>query len=794
MAFSTFRGYFGAYGASAVVADTFSALIPAFPTDGTATWNSQEFNFCAGANSTEVYAVSLTSSTTYVWIGKANNSYISFGSRLALSTPSGGATVQYVDQIDANNFIVVYRNTTTTTVSAQVINNSSGTLSASVGETNVIVSGGAVATPIACVLDSSNALVFGFNSAANANNRLSLINPTTLASIQSNTNASGVVTTGTNASIVALSPTLAVIGFITSANVLSLASIDVVSGTSFTLRAAVASSVTSANGAFGIVKVNSSTLLIAYYKSANTLAVRTVTVASGGSITYNTEYTTTVTGLASSPQAISVAPYDSGKYVITYAKQFGTPGTNTGDGFESLGIQLTGNVVTFNSTASVLFKGAKFTNSFRQGQQMRALQLSTNNVMVSLSTAIATLGSCVNMTLIQASATASAPNWSTFDGTKNSTNQSVAMSAGTSGFCWLGFNRLIAQQGSANLRFMSFAAGVAGSGLVTTASSNVAFQSASNYALLAYDTTNAVDRILATYVSATNTVTTFVASNVSGTGVTANTSTTFTATGTSSGNDALIPIDANSAIYVYSDSANNINARRIDASGLTISSTNSDINIFNNGLRIQNSTSNFQYAVIDSTRILFLVHTSTAGSSPFGLYAFIATISGGTITGGTPVTIYNNYTNNPTSKGVTVFPSTSTGMILYAGDASTAQGIRGVGLTYSGSTITLGTPATLLGSFTNSSCYSGTNYSNRSLVSVSGNVAVYCYAQTGSGIEIVKVTYNNINSLTLNSSDRVTVGIQSASSQLFFDDTAQMVIVSRQISTTSTDTTFFYRA
>jgi len=791
MAFSTFRGYYGASGSSAVVADTFSALIPAFPTDSTAAWNTQEFNFC-GANSTSVYAVTLSGSTTYVWIGTVNDSYISFGSRLALTTPGGAVSVQYVEQIDANNFIVVYRNTTTTTVSAQVINNSSGTLSASVGETNVIVSGGAVATPIACVLDSSNALVFGFNGSVNANNRLSLINPTTLAGIQSNTNASSVVTTGTNASIVALSSTLAVIGYITTANVLNMVSIDVVSGTSFTLRSAVSSGVTSANGAFGIVKVNSSTVLIAYYKSSNTLAVRTVTVASGGSITYNTEYTTTVTGLASNPQAISIAPYDSGKYVITYAKQFGTPGTNTGDGFESLGMQLTGNVVTFNATASVLFKGAKFTNSFRQGQQMRAIQLSTNNVMVSLSTAIASLGSCANMTLVKANATT--PDWSTFDGTKNSGVQSVSMSAGTSGFCWLGFNRLIAQQGSSNLRFMSFAAGVAGRGLVTTSSSNAAFQSVSNYALLAYDTTNAVDRILATYVSGTNTVTTFVASNVSGTGVTANTSTTFTATGTASGNDALIPIESNSAIYVYSDGGNNINARRIDASGLTISSTNSDNNIFNNGLRIQNSTSNFQYAVIDSTRILFLVHTSTAGSAPYGLYAFIATISGGTITGGTPVTIYSNYSNNPTSKGVTVFPSSSTGMILYAGDAGTLQGIRGVGLTYSSSTITLGTPATLLSNFSNSSCYSGTNYSNRSLVSVSDNIAIYCYAQTGSGIEIAKVTYNNINSLTLNSSDRVTVGNQSASSQLFFDDTAQMVVVSRQISTTSNDTTFFYRA
>src|ERR1700684_3948773 len=214
MAFSTFRGFFGASAANTgpVDSDTFQAMIPVATADGSG--NPYKFNIAPiPGSSTTAYAVGSSSGNVLTaFIATSNGSYMSLGSSLALSTNARG-DIPAIDSVDSTHFIPCYNNSSSTTqILAQYITNSSGTLSATVGAT-VVVTGGALVRPLVAVLDSSNALVMGYSSTP-SNNRMSLINPTTLSVTQSNTNASSIAATTTNLQIFALSPTLAVVSWV----------------------------------------------------------------------------------------------------------------------------------------------------------------------------------------------------------------------------------------------------------------------------------------------------------------------------------------------------------------------------------------------------------------------------------------------------------------------------------------------------------------------------------------------------------------------------------------------------
>lgn len=753
MAFSTFRGMMAA---SFVVTppptdtDTYQALIPAAAVDSS-----------AGIYNIATAPISGSSTTWYTVGGSANNfltayiatnngSYTSLGSSLSIST-TASTQAPGVDSVDSTHFITTYQNSSSTnSILANYITNSSGTLSITSGPTGVVVGGGSNMQSLVTVLDSSNALVLAY-SATNANNRISLINPTTLSVTQSNTNASSIAATTTKIQMFALSPTLAVVSWCTgSSGTMKISTIDIVSGTSFTINTAYSTALTSSSEMEGY-KINSTTALFVYYKSSNTIAARTATIGSGGSVTLNTEYTTTATGID-----ITNGIYSIGKYSSTYIAFF-QPTTGN---LQGLSLVISGSTIYFDT----------------QGQQ---------TIVTGRSTAVtggggATTGSAVSLdsthlalaykqadgfnSVIAVNYTAQ--TWGTFTG---KTSGNIALGSGVSTVTnspmtvWVGSQGIVtgAYVTSGDLKFYSAelfggtsstSGAIYGSAHDTGNSTTIA-----TVCPLTYDVTDGNARALTAFCLTSGTMTTEVLSVNPGSGTSEGTSTTFTATGvatTTPGNYSLLNVGTDISLFLHPSATSSPSAYYgsiITTSGNTINTApNTSSVLAISGDTFGVGTQFIQTCPINATDVAAVFQTNTTSTGKYNLKMCIFTISGATIGHGTIQTIVSGYTNPMQSFGIATLPGGTTGIVFYTNDASPGTSLLANGFTYSGSTITLGSQNSLATSqhIVNMSNGNG----NPSMVAVSPTEAVCMFYDSNAAVATMRLlTYVTVNSITAGS-------------------------------------------
>lgn len=765
MAASSFRMLLASAGRSVtppVDADTLIMNVPVM------TWNSSTKGYLSKpasipASSTSWYLASKAFNTTIIelFICTNNGVYCTLNTGVSI-TSNAGTSTPGVSSVDANNFLLTYVNPnvgSSAAISAQYITNSGGTLSATVGETTAVFSSGALNVSLACVLDSGNALVFG-GSATTSRNLLSLINPTTLGAIQANTSATTVAATNVNSiQMFALSPTLAVISWNDNTN-MKLSTVDIVSGTSFTLNSAFNPSLAAATCMLGM-KINSTTALFAYYKTTNTIAVRTATIGAGGSVTMNTEYTTTATNIDTSNGVNSIVNYGS-FYMVTFGQIIGGGAGNN----NTIGISfsLSGNVVTFDTSGQqTLVTGAQF----QQGSNNidLAITLDSTHIAFCSFSGGARVTSSLNG-VIQPNH--SIATWSTFSGTNSGI---VALSSGalnvsiSPNSCWLGTQRLItsAYVSAGNLKYYGaqlYAGNEAKVDYNSSATDSTISLAVASNALLSYDISDANGRMLTIYYDG-STVTTQVVSFNANLGKVLNTPSTFTPGSTTlavatTGLYNLIPLDGNNALFINANLTTAPTAYRGNIittnTGLnTINTTNTNSSILTiSGQTFGVGSQFMQYAVIDSTHIAILFQAKTTVGGLYDLKMCILSISGTTVTANTVVTVVSGYTNTMQSFGINVFTGSNSGIVFYTNDASPGTSLLANGFTYSGTTITLGSQNTLATSqhIANKSNGNG----NPSMVTVSPTEAICLfYDSTAAQATMRLLTYVNVNSITAGS-------------------------------------------
>ncbi len=769
MAFSTFRGFFGASAANTgpVDSDTYFAHVPATPNAST---DPARFTPApiAGSSATWYVVGASNNNVLTAYIATSNGSYTSLGSTLALSTITA-ASPPAVDSVDSTHFVTTYQDSASTTqIYAQYITNTSGTLSVTAGPTLVVSGSGANMQSLVAVLDSSNALVIAY-SGTTSRNRISLFNTATLSVTQSNTSATSIGASTTKLQMFSLSPTLAVIPWTSGAGAMNISTVDIVSGTSFTLNSAFSTGLTSSSEMVGY-KVNSTTAVFVYYKSANTIAARTATIGTGGSVTLNTEYTATATGIDTTNGI-----YCIGKYASTYVACFNP----TSGEYQAISFTLSGNVVSFDTNGQQVI----VTNNVAAATAINGALINLDSTHLAISYFYSGFGGFNGV--IQVNNTSQ--TWGTFTGQTSGNIPLTGLSTYNSpSTCWVGSQGLVTSGyiTAGDLQYYSTALGGGTSGTTgaqygSQNDSSVSLAVATNCAL-GFNSTNLNCRSLTAYVSTTGTtITTNIVKINIGNSSTQGTTTTFTCPGSSNlvlttpGLYSLTALTADSGLFI------NAGATTVPTFyGATVITANTGLNTINTApnsasfLTISGQTfgvgSQFvQTAQIDSTHVALLFQTLTTIGATYNLKMCIISISGSTATPGTIVTIASGYTNPIQSFGISVFTGSTSGMVFYTNDASPGTSLLANGFTYSGTTVTLGSQNSLATSQHIVNKQNGNG--NVSMLAVSPTEAVAMwYDSTAALVTMRLLTYVNVNSITAGSA--ITAGATTTNAYLIASD------------------------
>ena len=759
MAFSTFRGMMAA--STGVSPPSFSDTYT-WETPASFVYSSTidaRFGTITAGSSTTLFGADRTGGNAYLFTVKTG--YTDLTNVFNLGISNTNSNYINIDTVDTTHFVVVYPSDSGGSLNqarGQYIHNSSGTLSATVGDTLLATTGGggsSACNVVACVLDTSNALILAMDATSSSNNVMSLVNPTTLSVTQSNTNASAITQVAANVyDMVKLSATRALVSWSDGTN-LQLLSVDVVSGSSFTINAAVAVGVTGTQGAV-VIGISNTEALIMYRKSSTTVGARTVTVGSGGSITINTEYTTTLTStISSSGNLFKIASYGSDNYLSAYLSA-------TNNDIYSLSAQVSGNVVSWDTSNNSLLQTA--TSARASGNNLVGVLAPISSTQLGIGYATFFAGTAGLYWAGAIDVNPTTQTWGTFAGHNSGAlglqSSGISDLTGSITACWLGTNRVFASAQSTSttdLTYYGFDSCADSSSLAQFLSSGTATSVDTNVgalALLSYRTVNNVERILTAYSSASNTITTRVVSSDSALNITLNTSTNFSTSALSgittglTGYYSLIPLTSDTALFLnYDNTLGTYYGNIIQATtgALTIASTNTNSSIVAvSGDMVSKGANFLQYSVINSTNIAIIFETQTTAGSAYNLKMCILTISGTTVTAGAITNIYSGYTNASNSFGITVFPN-STGIVWYGNDHTPSSGCINYanGFTFSGSTITLGSQSTLASGLNVRSV----TYGNPNTIAVSNTEAIIAYGNVSTPA-LVLLTYANINSIT----------------------------------------------
>lgn len=752
MAFSSFKLLMAASGGSApppATNDTYGSEVQLALAQS---FNNADLWITSGDTS-NYYGAGNGTSSRFIWRINHATTYVQSGNRFTLTSTLGNSPHVHCDTISSTHVLVAYDNLTT--IACQNIVNTAGTLSASVAETTVVTGGGSLQTAFCVVLDSTNALVFG-GSTTSANNRMSLINPTTLAITQNSTSATSVAYTNSQINLTKISATLAAFCWLNGSNQIQIQTVDVTSGTSFTLNAAFNTTIANGTSTGQLYPLSSTTALFVYYKAANTIAARVVTFAGGGSVSLGTEYTATAAGIPSAFAPFRIAAYGS-NYMIGY----GEFNASNGGRIFATSVSVSGSVVTFNTSGfSIIGTSSSFSVNFNYNPGMF---IPVDSTRIAVTYGGAAQSHYTNTCYININPTIS--TWGTFSG-NNSGNLSLSLIGGGPSVCYTGTNRGImcgydASTGGSTLVVQGVTTGGSSPGVSISSGSDTGIVGGvGTLCNLAYSTSLGKCRVLIAYCDLTNSIRVGVIAPNSSNAIPSPTTTTFTATSSNiapnqNGKYVLVQLGSDSALFLghnqgVSPDGIGGNVIQVTAGGNTISATNTFTSLINPASEAVQSGSNFlQYSRIDSSRVAIIFMTKNTSTNKYSLKMCILSVSGTTVTVGTIQNIITGYTNPPQNYGIAVLDS-GKGIVTYANDASPGTILYGAGFTFSGTTITLGSQNSLATSLSFANRVNGNG--NGTMVPVSPTEAMASIVDTGTNRpNLYLLTYVNNNSITAGS-------------------------------------------
>lgn len=137
---------------------------------------------------------------------------------------------------------------------------------------------------------------------------------------QYDSSVAGPTDISTQMSSINLTSTLGVVIYNNSSNLIKLVTYNI-SGSTISIDSAVSSTITATSGAKATY-IDSSHILFVYKKTTDTLGARVVTVATGSTFTFGTEYTATATGITDDPIGLP-GQFSSGDYGVTWINAAG---------------------------------------------------------------------------------------------------------------------------------------------------------------------------------------------------------------------------------------------------------------------------------------------------------------------------------------------------------------------------------------------------------------------------------------------------------------------------------------
>ncbi len=494
--------------------------------------------------------------------------------------------------------------------------------------------------------------------------------------------------------------------------------------------------------------INSTTVGISYFKSGNTTQMffRTITVASGGSITLNTEYSTTV---AVAPIGY-YTPFDPVNYT---GSNWATAYVGIDCNVYVVEFALTGNVFTFgtvqypinsswsatvgnnNQTGSLIAMDSTHIGAVYQNQSAQG-RYSVGNV-IDVNRASASWNSAQYNT-----------NYNYYNDNYSGYNNynSVVWIGGTR-YMWFGQNSGANSPQVWTKDFISnmssqYSSQVSAAG---TPAGNAIY--APLFCNLGYDYTDGNSRLLMLNTNNSGSgYATVINTGTQGSNPIFGTTTTFTSTGMTTNSYNLTYLSANNAICLYVNGSSQLFGTVIQTSGNAIGSVNTASQVLTvAGLTINSGANGFQVYPMSSTQVL-VTYRGTI-SSVVSVYMVVLSISGSTITAGTPVQVASATT--AITLGAAVFSGLTSGIVYYTNTGGTT--LYANGFTISGTSITVGTQNTIAtsgGTAWSAGTYN-TNYTP--IVAVSPNQAV-CFVIGGANtyvLTIYTLKYNSINSITL---------------------------------------------
>jgi len=724
----------------------------------------------------------------------------------------GGNPVNQVsgDTVSSTAWLMSYIDTSSN-VFSQYLTRSSNTLTVSVGATT-IYSGGDATTCKTCVLDSSHAIVLANNGTTTSpgTNTFTLINSTTLAIISSVTNGSGGVSVQPWQSLIGLTSTLGVFLSVNTGYGLQAQGIDR-SGTSLTINslhsifAGLPNSNSYNTGLFGACKVSNSTILVAYYKSVTpgvststiVIGARIVTVASGGTITLGTEKTYSVTTADANANNQSVGVYtpailSSTAAVISFSIGSATA-VSSGYSLFALPLAISGTTITLSTP---IYPLESFQGMYLRDGNMCAVD-STHVAVQWLEDPTAfgsTFNSPINDNLNRAvfiDVNNATPTWVTIGSKKSYTSlATLSTSVPSTSVTYACPLQLYIVDNAANLpAYVLSNESIYVSGVTYNGSS--ASGHLPKICNMTFYDGGAIPPTIQTLQVSRNSSGSMRAYIADGSNSTSNGTYSVSGTiGTTRNSYQIIYYGAvNQNFFIYSNGTSDYSGGIVDTTSGITSITYAD-QVFITSSTLGTGFTAPALASISTTAILMAYVDGN------NIKAVIFTMSGDSITVGTPVTVFSG-TGTPTlTAGVAVLSSTN-GIITYS-NTGTSTVLYSNGITWSGSTITVGTQSTVLTS--QSFTKDGYNIASKS-VPVSPTQAIYTYWDNGAtAVRALLLTYVSINSITAGTPFSVNTNVSSTYADLSIGlvatETGNAIVAVQNYENTSsyeTDAQYLYR-
>ena len=709
--------------------------------------------------------------------------------------------------VSTTGWIVSYTEASAGNVYSRYLTRSSNTLTSTVGQTT-IYSGGDAATCHTCVLDGSNAIVMANNGSTTlgGTNTYKLITPTTLVVNGTVTDTNGGCAVQTWESLIGLTSTLGVYLSISPTFVLKAQGIDR-SGTTLTINTSHNVQTTLSNsssynsGLFGACKISSSTILVAYSKSdvSNTAVIgaRIVTVASGGTITVGTEVTHTFT-TGGGTLALGTINIGTPAILSTIAAviSFGieTSSVRSGpNGYNlfALPLAISGTTITLSSSTYPI---ESFSGMYTSDGNMCAVD-STHVAVQWLESPFAfgsAFSSPINSYVNRAvfiDVNNATPTWASIGSSKSYTSlATLSTSVPSTSVTYACPLQLYIVDNAANLAAYTLSNEAIYVGGTTYSGSSASGHLPKTCNMTFYAGIGPTIQTLQVSRNSSSSMIAYIADATNST-----TSGTFSVTGTVGTTRNAYQIiyygAVNQNFFIYSNGTTNYSGGIVDTTSGIASISYSD-QAFITSSTLGTGFTAPALAAISTTAIIMAYVDGN------NIKAVIFTISGATITVGTPVTVFSGSGAPTLTAGVAVLSATN-GIITYSA-TGTSTVLYSNGITWSGSTITVGSQSTVLTS--QSFTKDGYNIASKS-VPVSPTQAIYTYWDNGAtAVRALLLTYVSINSITAGTPFSINTNVSSTYADLSIGlvatETGNAVVAVQNYENTSTyetDAQYLYR-